>query len=79
VVRPGCAALGSQLCHLRPGAAEQLRAARGCRPPPAARATYERAVALAHAQLGDEAFTAAWAAGEALTLERVIAEALADA
>jgi DNA-binding NarL/FixJ family response regulator len=48
------------------GTAERLRAALGCRPAPAARATYERAVALARAQLGDEAFAAAWAAGEAL-------------
>ena len=52
------------------GAAERLRAALGCRPAPAARATYERAVALARAQLGEEAFAAAWAAGQALTLDR---------
>ena len=42
----------------------------------AARATYERAVALARAQLGDEAFAAAWAAGVALSLDETIAEAL---
>jgi predicted ATPase/class 3 adenylate cyclase len=59
------------------GAAERLRAALGCRPAPAARATYERAVALARAQLGEEVFAAEWEAGGALTLEQTIAEALA--
>jgi predicted ATPase/class 3 adenylate cyclase len=59
------------------GAAERLRQAIGCRSAPAARATYERAMAAARAQLGDEAFAAAWAAGRAMTLEQAIAEALA--
>lgn len=58
------------------GAAEQLRQAIGCRSAPAARTTYERALGLAHAQLGEEAFAAAWAAGRALTLEQAIAYAL---
>jgi hypothetical protein len=58
------------------GAAEQLRAMLGCRPPPAARATYERMLAQAHAQLGEGAFAAAWAAGEALALEQAVVEAL---
>jgi len=61
------------------GAAEQLRQAIGCRSAPAACATYERAVATARAQLGEEAFEAAWAAGRALTLEQAIAEAVGDA
>jgi non-specific serine/threonine protein kinase len=60
------------------GAAERLCAALGCRPAPAARATYERAVALARAQLGEAAFAAAWAAGAALSLAEAIAEALLD-
>jgi hypothetical protein len=60
------------------GAAERLREAIGCRPAPAARATYERALAAARAQLGEEAFAAAWAAGGALTLEQAIDEALAS-
>ena len=60
------------------GAAQHLRAALGCRPAPAARATYERQLVLARAQLGEAAFTAAWAAGEALSLEQAIAEALGD-
>jgi len=59
------------------GAAERLRAALGCRPAPAARATYERAMANARAQLGEEAFAAAWAEGCAMTLEQTIAEGLA--
>jgi predicted ATPase/transcriptional regulator with XRE-family HTH domain len=61
------------------GAAERLRVAIGCRPAPAARATYERALAVARAQLGEEAFAAAWAGGRALTVEQAIAEALDDA
>jgi hypothetical protein len=51
----------------------------GCRPAPAARATYERAIALARARLGEEAFAAAWAEGRALSLEQALAEALDDA
>ncbi|HET9223082.1 MAG TPA: tetratricopeptide repeat protein, partial [Roseiflexaceae bacterium] len=51
------------------GAAEALREAIGCRPPPAARTTYECAMVAARAQLGEEAFAAAWAAGRALTTE----------
>jgi tetratricopeptide (TPR) repeat protein len=58
------------------GAAESLRQTIGCRPAPAARATYERAIASARAQLGEEAFAAAWAAGRAMTLEQAIAYAL---
>jgi tetratricopeptide (TPR) repeat protein len=57
-------------------AAAQLRQVIGCRPPPAARATYERALALARAQLDNAAFDAAWAVGRAMTLEEAIAEAL---
>jgi hypothetical protein len=39
-------------------------------------ATYERALAIARAQIGGEAFAAAWAAGKALSLDAVIAEVL---
>jgi non-specific serine/threonine protein kinase len=56
------------------GAAEALRQAIGCRPAPAARATYERLVAEGRAQLGD-AFDTAWAEGQALSLDRALAEA----
>ena len=58
------------------GAGERLRQALGCRSAPAARAIYERALAAARAQLGEEAFAAAWAVGQALTLEQAIAAAL---
>ena len=58
------------------GVAERLRTMLGCRPAPAARATYERALATARAQMSDEAFAAAWAAGEALSLDAVITEVL---
>jgi len=58
------------------GAAERLRQAIGCRPAPAARTTYERALAMARAQIGEDAFGVAWAAGSAMTLEQAIAEAL---
>jgi tetratricopeptide (TPR) repeat protein len=61
------------------GAAERLRQAIGCRTAPATRATYERAVAAARAQLGEEAFEAAWEGGRALTVEQAIAEAVGDA
>jgi DNA-binding response OmpR family regulator len=60
------------------GAAHHLREVLGCRPAPAARATYERLLGLARAQLGESAFAAAWAAGEALSLEQAVAEALGD-
>lgn len=58
------------------GAAEALRAAIGCRPAPAARATYELAVALARAALGDDVFARAWAAGAALSTAQAVDEAL---
>ena len=46
---------------------------------PAAASDYERIVATARGQLGDEAFAAAWEAGRALPLEEAVAEALAAA
>jgi predicted ATPase/transcriptional regulator with XRE-family HTH domain len=60
------------------GAAERLRQAIGCRPAPAARAIYESAIASVRGQIGAEAFAAAWAAGQALSLDQAIAEALGD-
>ncbi len=58
------------------GAAEALRQSIGCRPAPASRATRERLQAAARDQLGVAAFDAAWAGGQALTLEQAIALAL---
>jgi tetratricopeptide (TPR) repeat protein len=60
------------------GAAERLRQSIGCRPAPAARATYERALDVARAQLGEDAFAATWAEGRAMSLEQAIADALTD-
>jgi predicted ATPase len=58
------------------GAAEAQRKAIGAREAPAARATHERLMAAARKQLGEAAFDAAWAAGEAATMEQAIDEAL---
>jgi predicted ATPase/transcriptional regulator with XRE-family HTH domain len=58
------------------GAAEQLHQTIGCRPAPAARAIYEWALGVARNQLSEEGFAAEWAAGQALTLEQVVAYAL---
>jgi predicted ATPase/DNA-binding XRE family transcriptional regulator len=61
------------------GAAEQLRQTIGCRSAPATRATYEQAIAVARCQGAEGSFAAAWAAGQALSLDEVIADALAKA
>jgi len=75
------AALGGQLERAARlwGAAEAQREAIGARPAPAARLTYERALATARAQLGEAAFSAAWAAGQAMPLEQAMTEALGEA
>ena len=56
-----------------------VRARHGLQPP----AFWSRLFAEAHAQarqaLGEDAFAAAFAAGQALTLEEAVTEALADA
>jgi hypothetical protein len=61
------------------GAAEALRQVFGARPAPAARATYERALAIAHAQLDDATFAAAWDEGQAMPLAQAIVAALSAA
>jgi len=58
------------------GATENWRSLVGFPLPPTHHTIYERDIATARAQLGDDAFAAAWAAGKALTLEQAIAEAL---
>jgi predicted ATPase/class 3 adenylate cyclase len=60
------------------GAAEALRESAGNMLWPAYRTAYDRDVALARAQFDDATFTAAWAAGRAMTLEQAIAYALSD-
>jgi predicted ATPase/DNA-binding CsgD family transcriptional regulator len=56
------------------GAAALLREALGVSPPPYNLANYERTVATTRAQLGEERFAAAWAEGQEMTLEQVLAE-----
>jgi non-specific serine/threonine protein kinase len=59
------------------GAAEAARERIGARYWFDERESYERALAATRAQLGEAAFSAAWAEGQALTLEQAIAAALA--
>jgi len=58
------------------GAGEAVLGAKGLVVPEAYRGLYARAVAGVRRALGEEAFTAAWAAGQALSLEAAVAEAL---
>jgi tetratricopeptide (TPR) repeat protein len=58
------------------GAAEALREAIGAPMPPVYRSDHERAVAAARAQLGERAFSQAWARGRTMPLEQVINEVL---
>ena len=59
------------------GAAAALRAAHGIVLRPCDHALHERTLAAARGLLGGEAFAAAWAAGQALSQDGAIAEALA--
>lgn len=62
------------------GAAETLRAALGAPLPPSQLTHYECAASLAqHAELDEAAFEAAWAAGQSMTVEQAIVEALDEA
>jgi len=54
------------------GAAEALRDAMGTPIAPVYRANYERSVAAARDQLGEQVFTTAWAEGRTMTPERVL-------
>jgi tetratricopeptide (TPR) repeat protein len=58
------------------GAADALITALAIHLDPAECTDCDRIVAAARAQLGEEAFAAAWEAGRAMTLEQAIAEAL---
>jgi hypothetical protein len=68
-VAQGQAERAAWLC----GAAARLRTAIGAPLPPAERTLYESALADARTALGNESFAAAWAHGQALSLEQVIA------
>jgi hypothetical protein len=61
------------------GSAAARRAALGVPLPPSARAAFEGAMAAARAALGEDAFATAWAAGQALSTEQAIAEAIHEA
>src|SRR5262249_29377642 len=58
------------------GAAEALREGTASPLLPSYRASYEQAVAVARRELGEEAFTSAWAEGRATPLKQIIAQAL---
>src|SRR5579859_524827 len=60
------------------GAAEALRQSIGARQAPATRVTRERLMATAREQLGQEAFAAAWAEGQKMTMDEAIALALPE-
>jgi tetratricopeptide (TPR) repeat protein len=59
-------------------AAQALRASIGVPLPPVDRPAVEAAVQAARAALGDAAYDAAWSAWQALSLDEVVAEALAE-
>ncbi len=61
------------------GAAPALWAATHAHWWPNQRADFERVISTARAQLGEEEFATAWAAGQAMPIEAVIAEALQEA
>ena len=58
------------------GAAAKLLESEDADLEPTDRGEYDGGIATARAQLSEEAFAAAWAAGHALPLEQVVAEAL---
>jgi non-specific serine/threonine protein kinase len=61
------------------GAADAARRLINVPIPPSERLRYDRLVVTVRAQLDEETFAAAWAAGQALTLEQAVAEALTGA
>jgi hypothetical protein len=72
-------ARGSPACCLRlAGAADALRAAIGEPCPPDQQARLNQRLATARAMLSEEAVGSAWASGGTLTLEKAIADGLAE-
>jgi predicted ATPase/class 3 adenylate cyclase len=69
---------GTQAARLL-GAADALRTTMGTPVPASCRAAYEADVAAARAGMGEVAFAAAWAAGQALPWEQAVDEALREA
>ena len=71
------AALGELKCDAQIwGAAESLREAIASPLPPANRVGYELAVSTVRAQLGEQAFSAAWQEGRVMTPEQIIDDVL---
>jgi non-specific serine/threonine protein kinase len=60
------------------GAAEAFCETLGASPPVAVPVEYHRTVAEGRANLGEEAFAAAWAAGRALSVDEAVAYALQE-
>jgi len=60
------------------GAVDQFRETMGSPLPRADQKGYDHTVAVAGSRLGDQAFRAAWTEGRAMSLEQVVALALAD-
>jgi hypothetical protein len=60
------------------GAAVELRGEIGSLLPLNEREEYDRNIAMVRTALGEEAFTAAWAEGRAMTMEQAIAYALSE-
>ncbi len=60
------------------GAAGAVRTASGIPLPPVDRSRYERYLAAARAQSTEAVWNAAWAEGQAMTLEQAVAYALED-
>ena len=61
------------------GAAEALRAASSAPRWPKARDDFDRLVSATRAQLEEAEYAAAWAEGQAMPIEAIIAEALEEA
>jgi non-specific serine/threonine protein kinase len=74
----GQGAAGARRAARLLGAAAALRQTSGAPLPPVDRPSHEAALQAARAALGVRAFAAAWASGQALSLEEAVAEALAD-
>ena len=60
------------------GAADNLYTLLRFEMPPAERAEHDRAVATARAELGEEAFAAAWEEGKKMTMEQAVEYALEE-
>ncbi|HEX8683161.1 MAG TPA: tetratricopeptide repeat protein, partial [Ardenticatenaceae bacterium] len=58
------------------GAAENVKAPAGVLIPPTERPTYDRALGTLREQMSADAFAAAWAAGQAMSLEHAVTRAL---